>query len=927
MLVIGAGPAGLAAALAGGARRRARDPLRGGFRARRPAARRARARSTAAGARLGGGGRGRAREPARRAAHAAHHRVRRLRRRHLRRGRARRRSSARRRRSISRASALWRIVAKRAVLAAGAIERPHRVRRQRPARGHAGSAPCAPMSTASASRRAPRRRLHHQRRRLAHRRTILPRRRRGRGRGRCPRRRRTRPLAAQGRGARIFAGAVVDRDARRSRRRAASIVRDARRRVEHASPAISLAVSGGWNPTLASDLPSRRQAGAGTSARRLRAGRTAAGHERSPARPPGASRLADALHGRRAAGAGGGRRSAASTRTPPASRARRATRAAARHAALARARRDAARPSSTSRTTSPPTDSSSPCARASARSSISSATPRSAWRPTRARPRTSTASRMMAELTGTHDPGDRHHDLPPALHAGADRRARRPPSRQGTSGRRGCTPSHDWAQEQGAVFVEAGLWLRRAVVSRGRARRLAADRQPRGRDGARRRRRLRRLDARQDRRPGAPTRGSFLDRVYANSFSTLPVGKARYGLMLREDGFVIDDGTTARLGEDHFLMTTTTANAGEGHAASRVLPSGAVARARRRRWSRSPSNGRSIAVAGPRSRDVLQASSTRRTTSPTRPFPYLGVRRGHASAAASRRGCSASRSRASSPMSSPCRRAMAMPASRAVMAAGDAFGVAPYGTEALGVLRIEKGHVGRQRAQRPDDGARSRPRPHDVDRRRISSAASWPSARRSSTPDRPSARRVPARRPHRAAARGRAFPRRLARRRRAEHDEGYMTSVAFSPTLGHWIGLGLLRARAGADRRARAGLRPRARRRRRGRDLHARSSSTRRESGSVAKPPASTAGWLRQSAWAGLLPAGRTGRAVGPPGVTVSPRDLGLATVMARNGALAELAPAAVGLPWHRPAGRRSRRRRRLVPRLGRAGAVACGFP
>ena len=55
--------------------------------------------------------------------------------------------------------------------------------------------------------------------------------------------------------------------------------------------------------------------------------------------------------------------------------------------------------------------------------------------------------------------------------------------------------------------------------------------------------------------------GIFLDRVYANTFSTLPVGKARYGLMLREDGFVLDDGTTARLGEDHYFMTTTTANA------------------------------------------------------------------------------------------------------------------------------------------------------------------------------------------------------------------------------------------------------------------------------------------------------------------------------------------------------------------------------
>ena len=47
--------------------------------------------------------------------------------------------------------------------------------------------------------------------------------------------------------------------------------------------------------------------------------------------------------------------------------------------------------------------------------------------------------------------------------------------------------------------------------------------------------------------------GAFLDRVYINTFSTLPVGKARYGVMLREDGFVMDDGTTARLGRTTLL--------------------------------------------------------------------------------------------------------------------------------------------------------------------------------------------------------------------------------------------------------------------------------------------------------------------------------------------------------------------------------------
>ena len=57
-----------------------------------------------------------------------------------------------------------------------------------------------------------------------------------------------------------------------------------------------------------------------------------------------------------------------------------------------------------------------------------------------------------------------------------------------------------------------------------------------------------------------PDAATFLDRVYTNTFSTLPVGKARYGLMLRDDGFLFDDGTTWRLADNRYLMTTTTAN-------------------------------------------------------------------------------------------------------------------------------------------------------------------------------------------------------------------------------------------------------------------------------------------------------------------------------------------------------------------------------
>src|SRR5205807_2541119 len=55
---------------------------------------------------------------------------------------------------------------------------------------------------------------------------------------------------------------------------------------------------------------------------------------------------------------------------------------------------------------------------------------------------------------------------------------------------------------------------------------------------------------------------TFLDRVYTNVFSTLNVGHSRYGLMCRVDGMVLDDGTTTRLADSHFFMTTTTRNAG-----------------------------------------------------------------------------------------------------------------------------------------------------------------------------------------------------------------------------------------------------------------------------------------------------------------------------------------------------------------------------
>ncbi|MDX5350114.1 MAG: 2Fe-2S iron-sulfur cluster-binding protein, partial [Paracoccaceae bacterium] len=122
------------------------------------------------------------------------------------------------------------------------------------------------------------------------------------------------------------------------------------------------------------------------------------------------------------------------------------------------------------------------------------------------------------------------------------------------------TPSHFWAKEQGAVFVEVGNWLRTQWVPKAGETewRQSVDREvlaTRKSVGICDVTTLGKIDIQ------GTDAGAFLDRVYANTFSTLAVGKCRYGLMLREDGIVFDDGTTARMVENEFVMTTTTANA------------------------------------------------------------------------------------------------------------------------------------------------------------------------------------------------------------------------------------------------------------------------------------------------------------------------------------------------------------------------------
>jgi sarcosine oxidase subunit alpha len=250
------------------------------------------------------------------------------------------------------------------------------------------------------------------------------------------------------------------------------------------------------------------------------------------------------------------------------------------------------------------------------------------------------------------------------------------------------TPLHEWAEEQGAVFVETGLWMRSSwFPQEGEDWLASASREvlaTRERVGLCDVSTLGKIDVQ------GRDAAEFLNRLYCNTFSTLDIGKARYGLMLREDGIVFDDGTTSRLAADHFLMTTTTANAArvmshmefchQAHWPGLDVQYVSVTE----QWAQ-------IAVAGPKARATLQKIVDGVTLDDTS-FPYLAAKE-----ISILGGMNARLFRIS--FSGEHAYELAVPAdygnlvARSIMQAGEEFGITPYGIEALSIMRIEKGHV------------------------------------------------------------------------------------------------------------------------------------------------------------------------------------------------------------------------------------------
>ena len=184
------------------------------------------------------------------------------------------------------------------------------------------------------------------------------------------------------------------------------------------------------------------------------------------------------------------------------------------------------------------------------------------------------------------------------------------------------SPIHEWHEKNKAVFVDAGLWLRPRYYKRGNETlQEAAKREAfnvRQNVGICDVTSLGKIDIK------GKDSAEFLNRVYTNAFLKLPVGKARYGVMLREDGMVFDDGTTTRIAENHFHMTTTTAQAANvlshlEYYLQVVWPELDVnVLSTTEQWA-------GAAIAGPKSRDLLQRLFPHDDMS-NEGFPFMGFK-------------------------------------------------------------------------------------------------------------------------------------------------------------------------------------------------------------------------------------------------------------------------------------------------------------
>ena len=249
------------------------------------------------------------------------------------------------------------------------------------------------------------------------------------------------------------------------------------------------------------------------------------------------------------------------------------------------------------------------------------------------------------------------------------------------------TPMHHWHEKNNAVWVDAGAWKRPRYYKRGNENLFEASKREaknvRDHVGVCDVTTLGKIDIK------GPDAAEFLNRVYTNAWLKLPVGKARYGVMLREDGIVMDDGTTTRISENHYHMTTTTAQAANvlshlEYYLQIVWPELNVnVVSTTEQWA-------GAAIAGPKSRDMLSKLYPDLDVS-NEALPFMGYKEAEFFGVPSRIFRISFSGELAYEINVKSDHGMFM--WEKMMEVGKEFGNQPYGTEALSTLRIEMGHV------------------------------------------------------------------------------------------------------------------------------------------------------------------------------------------------------------------------------------------
>jgi sarcosine oxidase subunit alpha len=254
------------------------------------------------------------------------------------------------------------------------------------------------------------------------------------------------------------------------------------------------------------------------------------------------------------------------------------------------------------------------------------------------------------------------------------------------------TPMHKAQADAGAVWLDAGLW-KRAWYHPARPGETLAEAYVREATAVRTNVGMVDVTTLGKIQVQGPDAAEFLNRVYVNGFAKLPVMKCRYGVMLRDDGIVFDDGVTWRLGETEFMTTTTTAHAATAMAWFENLL--------QTRWPDLRVNIASvsdqwggIAVAGPNARKAVQAVLAEGDISHDA-LPFMGITHARLRVKGGEIPVMIARLSFSGELAFEvyARSGHASAMWKALLAQVQALGGCAYGMEALGTLRIEKGHV------------------------------------------------------------------------------------------------------------------------------------------------------------------------------------------------------------------------------------------